>query len=304
MAPGRNEDCWCGSKRKYKHCHHDIDNAPDDQKYETAQRVYSTNWTVTARKHSENGVYDWLASQLVSRAPKRILDIGCGSGHGLVAMREVLGNDVRIVAVDENRACLDSARDTLHRQGVAAQVVHRMTVSQTPTGFNHVAGPLSFDADSACTLIESDICNDPFLTSALLDSGQFDAVTIWLTGVHMLRQFNVNVMENDINSDATHRLYVQNAAYELADAVLHPGGILQVGDRGQTPDTPLLEADLLQAHSHQASVTSLEVKSLAHCPYNEPGQRRTPMVFTPGSAGLIPDKLELAIISVVSEKPQ
>ena len=23
--PGRNDECWCGSGRKYKKCHHDID---------------------------------------------------------------------------------------------------------------------------------------------------------------------------------------------------------------------------------------------------------------------------------------
>ncbi|MBX0328567.1 SEC-C domain-containing protein [Oscillochloris sp. ZM17-4] len=25
--PGRNEPCWCGSGRKYKHCHLSADNA-------------------------------------------------------------------------------------------------------------------------------------------------------------------------------------------------------------------------------------------------------------------------------------
>lgn len=303
MVPGRNENCWCGSSRKYKHCHYDIDNVPDDQKYGAAQQVYARNWATTARHHFDNGVYHWLASQLSDRAPKRILDIGCGSGHGLAALRDVLGPDVRIVAIDENRTCLATARDTLRQQGGEANVVHRMTVSHGPAGYDHVAGPLEFEPDAPCTLIESDICNDPYLAEALLASGPFDAVTIWLTGAHMLRQSNVNVRAHGIGSDGAHRLYVQNAAYELADAILRPGGILQVGDRGQTPDTPLLEADMLQAYAHQASVTSLVVESLTYRPYDEPGQRRTPMVFTPGTAGLLPLELKLAIISILSEKP-
>ena len=303
MASGRNDDCWCGSGRKYKHCHYLIDTAPDDQKYAAAQAVYARNWRGTAQHHFDDGVYHWLAEALAGYGPKRILDIGCGSGHGLVALREVLGDDVRLVALDENRACLQTARETLRQRGVDANVIHRMTVSHGPAGYDHVAGPLAFDAEAACTLIEADVCNDEHLTTALQASGPFDAVTIWLTGVHMMRRQNANVRASGVASDGAHRLYVQNASYELADTVLRPGGVLQVSDRAQAPDTPLLEADTLQAHRHQASVTSLEVKSLAYRSYDSPDQRRTPMVFTPGTAGLLPSVLKLAVVSVLSEKP-
>lgn len=301
--PGRNDDCWCGSSRKYKHCHYDIDNARDDMKYQTSQNVYSRNWRATAQRHYESRIYHWLSEQLIPYAPERVLDIGCGSGHGLAALREVLGKDLLIVAIDENRSCLDVASDILREHGEEAKVIHRMTVSQGPEGFDHVATALSFDANASCTLIESDLCNDEYLAAALRDSGSFDAVTVWLTGVHMLRQFNVNVRAHGIDSDGAHRLYVQNCSYELADAVLRSGGVLQVGDRGQTPDTQLLEADMLQAHAHQASVTSLQVKTLSYRPYEEPAQRRTPMVLTPGLAGLAPSAFQPAIISILSEKP-
>jgi hypothetical protein len=142
--------------------------------------------------------------------------------------------------------------------------------------------------------LSTDICNDPFLRPALQASGPFDAVTIWLTGVHMLRQENVNVRARRIDSDGAHRLYVQNAAYELADFVLRPGGVLQVGDRGIAPDTPLLRADILQAHGRQASVTLLQVKSLTHRHYDEPDSGRTPMRLTPGTSGLVPVDAERA----------
>ena len=85
---------------------------------------------------------------------------------------------------------------------------------------------------------------------------------------------------------------------------LRPGGVLQVGDRGQTLDTPLLRDDTLRAHADQASVTSLRVQGLTYRPYDLPDQRRTPMVFTPGQAGLIPTSFKAAIISVLSEKPK
>lgn len=303
MAPGRNDDCWCGSGRKYKHCHYQIDTSLADQKYAASQAVYARNWTLTAQHHFKGGVYRWLAEQIANAKPKRILDIGCGSGHGLIALREVLGPDLQIVAIDENRSCLQTARETLRRNGVEADLVNRMSVMRTSEGYDHIAAPLSLPTDAACVLVESDVCNDPYLRPALQASGPFDAVTIWLTGVHVLRQENVNVRAHGIESDGAHRLYVQNATYELADLVLRPGGVLQVGDRGMAPETPTLRADTLQAHGQQASVTTLQVKSLTHRLYDEPDRGRTPMRLTPGTSGLVPTAFQIAVLSIVSEKP-
>ena len=266
--------------------------------------VYSRNWSTTSQYHFERGVYHWLAEQLIDRNPKRVLDIGCGSGHGLVALRDVLGSNIEIVAIDENRSCLQAAKGTLRlKQDVDAEVITRMSVSRCSGGYAHVAGPLTLEAGAACVLIESDVCNDPYLAAALQSSGGFDAVTIWFTGSHMLRPQNLNVKARGITTDAAHRLYVQNETYELADAVLESGGVLQVSDRGQMPNSELLRNDILRAHKEQASVTSLEVQSLTYHPYEEPKSQRTPMTFTPGKSGLVPKVLELAILSIISEKP-
>jgi SAM-dependent methyltransferase len=303
MALGRNDDCWCGSRRKYKHCHHQIDAAPEHQKYTASQRVYARNWRATAQHHFDGRVYHWLAEQIAGAQPRRILDVGCGSGHGLVALREVLGTDLQITAIDENRSCLQEARETLRRNGVDADVINRMSIARTSGGYDHVAEPLSLPSDAACALIESDVCNDPYLQPALAAFGPFDAVTIWLTGVHMLRQENVNVQARGIDSDGAHRLYVQNATYELADTILRSGGVLQVGDRGLAPESPLLRADVLQAHGHQASVTSLRVRSLTYRLYDEPNTGRTPMRLTPGTSGLVPVGSQIAVLSIISDKP-
>jgi SAM-dependent methyltransferase len=276
---------------------------PEDQKYAASQAVYARNWRTTAQHHFDHRVYSWLAEQIAIIQPRRILDVGCGSGHGLVALREVLGAGLQIVAIDENRSCLQEARETLRRNGVDAHVINRMSVARTSGGYDHVAEPLSLPSGAPCVLIESDVCNDPYLQPALSASGPFDAVTIWLTGVHMLRQENVNVQAHGIDTDGAHRLYVQNATYELADRILRSGGVIQVGDRGVAPDSPLLRADKMQAHEQQASVTSLQVKSLTYRPYDEPGSGRTPMRVTPGTSGLVPVDFQLAVISIISEKP-
>jgi SAM-dependent methyltransferase len=302
MAPGRNDDCWCGSRRKYKHCHFQIDTAPEDQKYAASQAVYARNWKATAQHHFDGRVYHWLAEQIAAAKPKRVLDVGCGSGHGLIALRDILGA-LQIVAIDENRSCLQETRETLRRRGVDAHVINRMSVTRTSGGYAHVAEPLSLPSDAACVLIESDVCNDPYLLPALRASGPFDAVTIWLTGVHMLRQENVNVLARGIDSDGEHRLYVQNATYVLADSILRSGGVLQVGDRRVAPDSPLLRADVQRSHEHQASVTSLHVKSLTYRLYDEPDSGRTPMRLTPGTSGLVPVAFQIAVVSIISEKP-
>ena len=307
MPPGRNEDCLCGSGKKYKHCHYDIDRAPDEEKYAVAQRIYATNWKITSQSHFNNGVYHWLAEQLADYSPKRILDIGCGSGHGLVALRDVFGADISIVALDENRTCLQAAKDILReKQGIDAELVTRMSVSLTAHGYAHEvdSSPLVLENGSPCVLIESDICNDPYLSLALRSLGPIDAVTIWQSGTHMMRYNNVNVRKQGIDSETKHRLYVQNATYELADEVLRTGGVLQVSDRGEMPDTDILREDFLASHRDQASVTSLEVQShsLACRPYSQPNARRTPMSLIPGTSRRMPIAPQLAVLSIISQK--
>lgn len=100
MTLGRNEPCWCGSRRKYKQCHRFYDEAPLEKKYQAAQEIYAKLWEGTSRHHFESGVYHWLAEQLRPLGPKKILDVGCGTGQSLVAIHEVL-EEVEVVAIDE-----------------------------------------------------------------------------------------------------------------------------------------------------------------------------------------------------------
>lgn len=303
MRPGRNEPCHCGSGRKYKHCHLAIDDAPPERRYEVAQQVYARNWTPTAQAHYQAQRYHWMAERLKPFTPHRILDVGCGSGHGLLALFEVLEKEVQIVSVDENGACLEAAARTLSGAAIMANVVKRLQSVLTPDGFALDAAPVAAAFDGKCTLIESDICNDPELIDALASDAPFDAVTIWLTGTHMMRQFHRDVRSRSIGSDGAHRLYVQNNVYELADRILKSGGVLQVVDRTEAPTTDEMRDDFLRAHRDQASVTGLQVTDLEYLIYEEPQLQRTPMVFTPGTSGRIPTQFQTAITSIVSLKP-
>lgn len=303
MRPGRNEPCHCGSGRKYKNCHLKIDDAPLERRYEVAQQIYAQNWPSTAKTHYQARHYHWMAERLKPFEPQRILDIGCGSGHGLLALFEVLGQDAQILSLDENGACLNVAANTLAEAGVGTQIVKRLKSALTPEGFVLNAAPLDGAIGEECTLIEADVCNDPALLQTLIDDTPFDAVTIWLTGTHMMRQFHRDVKSRNIGSDGAHRLYVQNSVYELADRVLKSGGVLQVVDRTEAPTTDEMRDDFLNAHREQASVTNLEVTTLDYHIYDALPTPRTPMVFTPGTSGRIPDHIQYAITSIISLKP-
>ena len=298
----RNDQCWCGSERLYRHCHFDIDEAADETKYKASQAVYSRNWALTSKHHYENGYYHRLAEQLLPHSPKRILDIGCGSGHGLMALMEVLGEKIQIVALDENSSCLDQSANNLRSIDVHPTVLKRIDTSLIEGSFVSQTTPLEKLPNEPCVLIQSDICDDPTMLTALINSGQFDAITIWLTGVHMLRQNNILVKSADITSDAEHRLYVQNNAYEWADLLLQSSGILQVADRRVAPTDQIYIDDIRNSHTEQAEPTTLTVIDVTYQIYEEPKKSGTPMILTLGTSGIIPNSNQLSIVSVISKK--
>lgn len=299
---GRNEPCWCESGRKYKHCHHKIDSATGAEKYRASQEAYALNWRSSAEQHAVDGVYEWLSDQLRPWVPARILDVGCGSGHGLVALRRAFPS-ARLIGTDENLSCLRISEATLLGAGEPqVAVAARMDVDALGNGFVHSSRPLPVPLPSGVALLESDVCNDPYLADALLAEGPFDAVTVWLTGVHMMRQENLEVRRRGVDTDGAHRLYVQNNVYELAHRILRPGGVLQVADRGESPESDLLRQDILAAHAEQASVTNLKVQNLEWRPYAPPSGKRAPLRETRGVSGRQPSG-SLAVVSITSVRP-
>ena len=302
MTSGRNAPCWCGSGRKYKHCHRFYDEVPASKKYRAAQDIYAKLWDATSRQHFEAGIYHWLAKQLQPLGPSRILDIGCGTGQALVAIHEVFAEGVEVVAIDENLACLKRAKSVLARHDVDCRLERRFFAERvTEFGYDYEVQPMSIERGTTDLLIEADVTNDPLLEDALKESGLFDAVTVWLTGTHVARQDHVTVRRAGVSTDAEHRLFVQNTVYELADSVLRSGGWLQVCDRMQTPATDALVEDVLATHRDQASVTSLVVQALEHRPYERPDG--VGMVVSPGTSGQLPKRLEASLVAVRSEKP-
>lgn len=307
MTIGRNDPCRCGSGIKYKHCHYEVDSSPPEGRVRAARRVYDSNWQKNAAHYASQGCYKWMALQLKPFAPKRILDIGCGDGSGLLAiLTELPFENFTIISIEENSECINTTQKNLYSKGYASTIIHRME-AQSMQNRQHIltteTGKL--EEHPGVTLIEGDILvEDDELVSFLLDLPKFDAVMVWLIGTHFLRNECVNIAPLKIQSSGEYRLSVQNIVYELADKVLRSGGVLQIVDRGEVPATDELKQDFLNAHGEQASVTSLEVKSLDYMIYTEvKDAKKIKMIATPGTSGRIPDMLRYAMLSIISIKP-
>lgn len=307
MRTGRNDPCWCGSDLKYKHCHYDIDTALPEDHVVVARKVYDRNWQKNAAHYASQGCYEWMASLLKPFAPRGILDIGCGEGSGLLALiSELQSDNLTIISLEENPECIQTTEKHLRSRGYEASIIYRMHANPT-VDRRHVLGISrgNLIVESRIALIESDVLlEDDDLLSFFLSVPRFDAVTVWLIGSHFARQECENIASLQIKTSGEYRLRVQNQVYELADRLLRSGGILQIVDRSEVPNTDLLKNDFLNAHKEQASVTSLEVKSLEYMVYSEvANSRKVPMQATIGTSGRTPVLTQLAMISIISVKP-
>lgn len=298
-----NAPCPCGSGRKYKKCHRIFEEAASHQKYAAAQEVYATSWKETAGLQYARGDYTWMADQLPPLQTARLLDVGTGSGHGLLALRERLGADLRIVGVDENLSCLKHAAQTLKAVGYSADVVSRLDTQQTPLGFVQRGDDIPVPLPEPIALIEADPLTDKHLEKALVDGGQFDVVTIWLTGAHLWRRHNAYSIHRGAENEKDLRIILQNEVYELADRVLRPGGILQVVDRAEAPTTDVLRDEYFKAHGEQAEPTTLEVTEVKYRLWTSPAGAPTLLINSqPENRPADFPEAQLALVSIISEK--
>lgn len=301
MNRSPNDLCWCDSQIKYKKCHKAFDDASEDRKYAEAQRIYARSWRKTAQLQHARGDYEWMAQQLIPYAVERLFDVGCGSGHGLLALHGTLPSLARVIAVDENPVCLRVARDTLTSAGHSPVMIPRLDIMHTPLGFVQDAQPIAGALPTPLALIEADPMADPYLEGALHVDGLFDAVTIWLTGAHMWRRMNVVSRSRGVRDEHDLRILLQNDVYELADRILKPGGILQVVDRAEAPTTDFVYNGYLQNHREQAEPTTLDVREISYRLWDSPEGGRTPMILT-APEGREDDNPTLALVSIISVK--
>ena len=263
---------------------------------------YCDHWSSNASHFAGQGCYEWMAAQLCPLQPKRVFDIGCGTGEGVAALLRQF--DCTIVSIDENAECIMRADEALRPHWSSVQSIFRLGYREFDDGSHDIA----FDQTpivpaTQVTLLHADmLVDDPAILQFLASAPKFDAVTVWLIGTFMYRQTCRNISNLKITDPDTYRVRVQNRVYKLAAQVLRPGGWLQVVDRGEPPTEQFLLDDVFKAHRDQASPTDLEVFSVEHRGYVESTSGIRMVASTPPS-GRKSDLTKLAMVSVLSRKP-
>lgn len=263
---------------------------------------YCDHWSSNALHFAGQGCYEWMASQLAPLQPKRVFDIGCGTGEGVAELLRQF--DCTIVSIDENAECIMRAEEALRAHCSSVQSIFRLGYREFDDGSHDMA----FDQTpivpaTQVMLLHGDmLVDDPAVVQFLASAPKFDAVTVWLIGTYMYRRTCRNISNLKIADPDTYRLRVQNRVYKLAAEVLRPGGWLQVVDRGEPPTEQFLLDDVFKAHRDQASPTDLEVFSVQHREYVESTSGIRMVASTPTS-GRRSDLTKLAMVSVLSRKP-
>ena len=268
-----------------------------------AHEFYTYDWSRDSAYFSQKGYYQWMAKQLEKYfIPKLVLDIGCGTGEGILALIKQFS--CNIIAIEENKHCINSAKTLLENQGISVKVIERMVflpqLDNRENPFSYVNGytQVDFSHDAQVTIIQGDWSDEDTELLNFLRSFEFDAVTVWLIGTHMLHQY-LRTLPDWVNSDTHYRLKIQNRAYDIADEILRSGGVLNVIDRGiNNMDDFLLNWQ--KNHEDQASTTSLQVTRPVLCPYEDTtngiamANNGLPMDTAPG---------QLVFVSTCSIKP-
>jgi hypothetical protein len=279
-----------------------IEQASDEEKLQVAKELYSKKWSISSDHFQKNGYYEWMADQLKKFEPKKIFDVGTGSGNSIINLYNAFNtDDFHILSIDENLECLQEAQSNILTNIDANPVlIPRISVEHKSIIHSYSYEQIDYSADNKIILLESDFLTEPCLDDIKRISGKFDAVTIWLLGTHDQR-YACYQLGNKIKSSRDYRLMVQNKTYEFADEILKKGGVLQVVDRAELPKSSKLEKDFINSHKDQASVTDLEVEELNYIEYEEPEVGKG-MEMSTGKSGRIPDEYKRGLLSIISIK--
>ncbi|MFN3473053.1 MAG: class I SAM-dependent methyltransferase [Blastomonas sp.] len=269
---GLDDPCACGNGKRYRDCHQRIVDAPEGEMLAIARTIYAEEWAGNASAYQAQGLYEMLAEHLARAGGVRaVLDIGCGRGHGLAALRRAFPGASHFIGVDENPDCLEAAASLLAGD-VPRSNIWRVRDEVLPSG-HYVStyhGAVQIGSDGV-TLVQSDvIVQDPELERVFDAVGALDAVTLWFSGVHKARSATEIVRHFEIKSDADHRTLVEDRALAIAGERLRPGGVLHIVARAGAIDIDQIAHNMGLDYSDWLRGAPFRVESVGSIPYTEP----------------------------------
>jgi SAM-dependent methyltransferase len=264
---------------------------------------YCENWAINAAHIESQGCYDWMATQLKPLRPNRVLDIGCGTGQGLLALTGHFSP--RIVCIEENSDCIRITEGALKQERIPTESLVRLGYHELRDGTHFLvvdAEPIV--ASSTVTLIHGDIlCDDPQLMRFLASQETFDAITLWLSGTFKWRRTCRSIADLAITTPVEYSGRVRDRVYELATRLLRPGGWLQIVDRTEPASDHIRLEDFADEYKPNASLTDIEVFAIAQRDYSERSDRGIRMMMSVTDTGRTGDPSNVVMTSALLRKP-
>ncbi len=249
---------------------------------ENSKSQYLEQWKETSSFFETNDCYKWMSGTLAKyiKSPRRILDIGCGAGEGIVSLLKQFG--CQIICLEENDRCMKLTEKRIKSEGYDIQCIERIesnldNASQYALSYaNYYRKDAlkNINLDSKVLIIQSDLYDyqeDDELYD-LISSLQFDAVTCWLLGTHPLHLLNENIQDIAKGDWFLARYYAQQISCIMANSILRSGGIFNIVDRlgynEYSEKKESIEADFEKCLLSSAPMMLFEQTEITH--YQQP----------------------------------
>lgn len=270
--PAPTEPCPCKSGLSYGQCHKPIFDAPEGKMLDVAHDQYAKAWSRNAAHYSDQGLYLDQAQDLArSGTILKVLDVGCGHGQGIAALRDSLPQDAWILGIDENTACLAGAARLLDVPPTSLNS-NRMVDQVLPNGrYRSTYLDQEVLLGASPNLLQSNLLTKDRAFDSILDGvGPLDAITLWFVGIHKANSATELASYFEVKGDADYRELVEDAVIELAGKRLKAGGVVHVAMRANYPDKAFAEQNAKESYAELLQGGRYVFGDVIARPYTEP----------------------------------
>lgn len=177
---------------------------------------YAEQWEINSKSFSDEGYYRWMSQQLGN--VETVLEIGCGSGNGTLALFQ---EGRRIVAIEPNEKLANLAYENLK-------------ANEVPVEFSDLKALVDQvrSSTSGVFIVRQDVFDSEL--ELLQEKLNFDAVVCWLIGAEPDRiAIHIGKDKHDFTGPemANYREKIHKRCYELGERLLAAGGYVHIVDR-------------------------------------------------------------------------